>query len=746
MKSKSVFLHLLSLFSSCLLLMLTMVGNITYDNTAYAVSTEEYIFNFFTQRLGYNSAVACGFLANIYRESTFNPEADNGYAYGLIQWEGGRRQQLNAFCNDNGYNISSIDAQLLFIQFELENDERGCASKILNHNEDAQGAYDAAYNICYYYERPANKAWKSNDRGEIARDTYWPQYGGGGHDCHDYELDIPYCRPSGSPLIQKGSKGHYVGWVQIALEKLGYDVGGVDCDFGGNTDSAVRAFQSDHGLEVDGQVGPATIAKIVELLKKPDDTEAPVISNAQVFDIDATGYSIKCTVTDNVGVTKVQFPTWTENNGQDDLIWHDASVSGNTYSYRISVSDHNNEYGRYVTHIYAWDAAGNSTSAGGADFELKVGSKMDKGAGQTIPDGDYYIFSGLMDNYYLDIDGSEVPAESKTSVHMWTSSSDKLPPECDAWTVKHEGNGFYTISQKGTPICLDLYGANPTRGASICVHTANGSDAQLWSISSTGKGYSIQAKCSGYCLDVYGSEKNNGTAVLVWEATNNPNQEWMFVPLLEAPQTSIIKADKKSVLVGESITFSAESDTASDYTIIVKSGADEVLQQKMVNGKASLSFTDAADYTAYVTAYNEKGSIDSGTIKFNVTSNIIIQEGDSFPIPITDEKLTYKSHNTNVATVSKDGLITGKQKGTTVVSVVTKDNDVIQYTVNVVETFIEGDCNSDGNFDIADVILLQKWLLTEVKTLDNWKVADFCQDNRLDVFDLCLMKRKLING
>lgn len=62
------------------------------------------------------------------------------------------------------------------------------------------------------------------------------------------------------------------------------------------------------------------------------------------------------------------------------------------------------------------------------------------------------------------------------------------------------------------------------------------------------------------------------------------------------------------------------------------------------------------------------------------------------------------------------------------------------------ETF-KGDVNCDGSFNVADVVLLQKWLLgaPDVK-LDDWKAADLCKDGRLDVFDLCLMKRMLINN
>ncbi|MCR4862788.1 MAG: dockerin type I repeat-containing protein [Ruminococcus sp.] len=63
------------------------------------------------------------------------------------------------------------------------------------------------------------------------------------------------------------------------------------------------------------------------------------------------------------------------------------------------------------------------------------------------------------------------------------------------------------------------------------------------------------------------------------------------------------------------------------------------------------------------------------------------------------------------------------------------------------ETTIAGYVNADGEFSIADVVLLQKWLLAVPDTkLADWKAADLCEDNKLNVFDMCLMRRKLVNG
>ena len=63
------------------------------------------------------------------------------------------------------------------------------------------------------------------------------------------------------------------------------------------------------------------------------------------------------------------------------------------------------------------------------------------------------------------------------------------------------------------------------------------------------------------------------------------------------------------------------------------------------------------------------------------------------------------------------------------------------------ELVIQGDVNDDGIYDIADFVLFKKWLLgSSTAKLDNWEAADLCKDGRLDSFDMCLMRRRLING
>ena len=69
---------------------------------------------------------------------------------------------------------------------------------------------------------------------------------------------------SSRQTVRKGSKGDAVTELQAMLLKLGYDLGpcGIDGDFGKSTDAAVRSFQSDHRLAVDGVAGKNTWAEL----------------------------------------------------------------------------------------------------------------------------------------------------------------------------------------------------------------------------------------------------------------------------------------------------------------------------------------------------------------------------------------------------------------------------------------------------------------------------------------------------
>lgn len=87
--------------------------------------------------------------------------------------------------------------------------------------------------------------------------------------------DIPV--PDTKPTLRKGDAGPYVTLAQTEMIQRGYDLGswGADGKFGAATEKAVKQFQQDWGLKVDGIIGPNTWAML-------DSTPAKVLYSVTV--------------------------------------------------------------------------------------------------------------------------------------------------------------------------------------------------------------------------------------------------------------------------------------------------------------------------------------------------------------------------------------------------------------------------------------------------------------------------------
>lgn len=148
-------------------------------------SNEEIIFEFLVEEMNLNAAAASGVLANIQHESGFNHKAkgDNGTSYGICQWHNSRWTAMKNYCNNNGYDWTSLKGQLKYLKFELSQNNskylwngKTIYNYLLSVPNNAQGAYDAAYYWCVKFEVPANKETKGKTRGNLAKNTYWPEY------------------------------------------------------------------------------------------------------------------------------------------------------------------------------------------------------------------------------------------------------------------------------------------------------------------------------------------------------------------------------------------------------------------------------------------------------------------------------------------------------------------------------------------------------------------------------------------
>ncbi len=97
----------------------------------------------------------------------------------------------------------------------------------------------------------------------------------------------------GSPALSKlGSEGKEVAAIQEALKDRGLFNGEITGYYGAVTQSAVRKFQKQQGLTVDGIAGPQTLAKLgITVGTVPEATEANINLLAQIISAEARGES-----------------------------------------------------------------------------------------------------------------------------------------------------------------------------------------------------------------------------------------------------------------------------------------------------------------------------------------------------------------------------------------------------------------------------------------------------------------------
>lgn len=73
-------------------------------------------------------------------------------------------------------------------------------------------------------------------------------------------------------------------------------------------------------------------------------------------------------------ITQVRVPVWSDQNGQDDLIWYDAKQDGEMWYVDIDVTKHKYDVGTYHVHAYVTDARGITGYAGETVIDVE---KMD---------------------------------------------------------------------------------------------------------------------------------------------------------------------------------------------------------------------------------------------------------------------------------------------------------------------------------------------------------------------------------
>ena len=106
----------------------------------------------------------------------------------------------------------------------------------------------------------------------------------------------------------------------------------------------------------------------------------------EVFNISSTGYAIRVKgLRSSNGISGLQVPTWSEQSGQDDLVWYDALQWSGDWYCTINTVDHNSDSGTYQSHFYVVTSSGSKEYLDGKKITVpERPSGLAKKAGYAI--------------------------------------------------------------------------------------------------------------------------------------------------------------------------------------------------------------------------------------------------------------------------------------------------------------------------------------------------------------------------
>ena len=138
-------------------------------------------------------------------------------------------------------------------------------------------------------------------------------------------------------------------------------------------------IQSDGSLQ--GVTGTTT---------KVEEPKYSVTGTIHIENKASQGFDVLITnVSDSNGISRVKVPIWTENSGQDDIIWYDASKQNDgNYKVTVNISKHKNESGEYNIHLYYIEPNGKIRGVSGTKTTVVAPSS----ARESIPSQGVYTF------------------------------------------------------------------------------------------------------------------------------------------------------------------------------------------------------------------------------------------------------------------------------------------------------------------------------------------------------------------
>ena len=431
-------------------------------------------------------------------------------------------------------------------------------------------------------------------------------------------------------------------------------------------------------------------------------------SAAAVITIGNQKYSGYFIAAENEKGKKVMTFTAVGNNNQ--TIWG-AKNSEYTGSERASLGDYTDGNAELVI---AHDTIGEKS----ADVKLS-GSNLISG----IP---YYITNK---NSGLSLDLPEGKLDGGTNVQQW----DFNKSWAQQWKlISVDGKYFRIVSLGDESKCVAVAENSAADGVNVELQEYKGTDNQLFSLVKSGNYYGIVSKCSDGKggLDVFEWSTENGGNVNQFAFNEYDCQLWKIEPVHSSvPSGYYTMRNLNSGLYISEKSGSAVQSSALTWNITKQNDGTYTLQTS--DGKALTVENNSADDGADIVLAEYTGDKSQ---KYNIQCN---KDG-------TYSLLTAASDNAGCADVFEIST----EDGANICQWEYWGGDGQKFILEAAEEVkapekIKGDVNADGSFTIADLVMLEKYLLG-AGTLIDWQAGDLCNDGIIDVFDMIEMRKEII--
>ena len=142
------------------------------------------------------------------------------------------------------------------------------------------------------------------------------------------------------------------------------------------------------------------------------------------------------------GLKEVLIPTWSNQNWQDDLIWHKATKQADgSYRATIKASEHKNDTGKYNVHVYYVDNGNQRNYITETTTEVR----------QSYPSGNLIIQNNNKDTGTFDVVIKDVYSPKGVRTVQVPTWSDKDGQDDIRWyEATRQANGDYKISVKAS--------------------------------------------------------------------------------------------------------------------------------------------------------------------------------------------------------------------------------------------------------------------------------------------------------